>query len=250
MKSEHRHQLKTNELAEGIEHLVQWAKQNYKTLIYVGIITVLVIGSFFWQKRKGNLDAAAEQLELTKILTKIPQEKAGIISAKAKGEDRSIMLIQIADNLDNIAKNTDNNQMAAIAFIKEADLLRTELHYRSGNINKDDLTTQIERAKNSYNQAIEKNAENPSLTAAAKFGLGLCDEELGNFQQAKQTYNDIIENPGFNGTVAAHQAKQRLEIMDHFQKNLVFKVAKKTAPPEPVIKNVPLDVTDINLPTQ
>ena len=122
MKSEHRHQLKTNELAEGIEHLVQWTKQNYKTLIYIGVIAVLVIGSFFWQRYKGTLDAAAEQLELTKILTEIPRQKAEILGAKEQGEDRSIMLIQIADNLNNIAKNTDNEQMAAVAFIKGADL--------------------------------------------------------------------------------------------------------------------------------
>ena len=50
MKSEHRHQLKTNELAEGIANSIQWAKQNYKTIIYISIVVVLAAGSYFWNK--------------------------------------------------------------------------------------------------------------------------------------------------------------------------------------------------------
>ena len=249
MKSEHRHQLKTNELAERIANSIQWAKQNYKTIIYISIVVVLVAGSYFWNKYQKTVVAAEEQQELSRLLAQMPQQKLQILHAKIQGQDYSIRLIQFAESLNSIAQSTKNEQTAAIALIKKADILRAELLYRPGDISKQDLTTQIQRAKESYEQAIEKAAENPSLTASAKFGMGLCDEELGNFLQAKQTYKDIIENIDFNGTVALHQAIQRLEIMDNFEKNLVFKPAPQPAPAEPINTTIPFEVSDINLPT-
>ncbi|MBA7624503.1 hypothetical protein ES703_31912 [subsurface metagenome] len=45
MKSKHRHDLKTNELAEWIGNLPQWARENHRTIIYVSVVAVLVIGS-------------------------------------------------------------------------------------------------------------------------------------------------------------------------------------------------------------
>jgi tetratricopeptide (TPR) repeat protein len=245
MKSEHRHQLKTNELAEGIANSIQWAKQNYKTIIYVSIVVVLVAGSYFWNKYQKTVVIAEEQQELSNLLAQMPRQKLQILQAKTQGQDYSIMLIQLAENLNNIAQSAKNEQTAAIALIKKADILRAELLYRPGDISKQDLTTQIQRAKESYEQAIEKAVENPSLTASAKFGMGLCDEELGNFQQAKQTYKDIIENIDFQGTVAVHQAIQRLEIMDNFEKNLVFKPAPEPDAVEPINKTIPFEVSDI-----
>ncbi len=249
MKSEHRHQLKTNELAEGIANSIQWAKQNYKTIIYISIVVVLAAGSYFWNKYQKTIVVAEEQQELSRLLAQMPQQKLQILHAKIQGQDYSIRLIQLAESLNSIAQSTKNEQTAAIALIKKADTLRAELLYRPGDISKQDLTTQIQRAKESYEQAIEKAAENPSLTASAKFGMGLCDEELGNFQQAKQTYKDIIENIDLQGTIALHQAMQRLEIMDNFEKNMVFKPAAEPVPVEPVTTTVQFEIPDINLTT-
>ncbi|MHC4595136.1 MAG: hypothetical protein ACYS19_09345, partial [Planctomycetota bacterium] len=78
--------------------------------------------------------------------------------------------------------------MAALALIKQAEALRTELHYRPGTVSKEDLTAQINQAKAGYADAIERSSFNPSLMAKAKFGLGLCEEELGNFAEAEQIY--------------------------------------------------------------
>jgi len=45
MKAEHRHELKTNELAEWIANLPQWARDNGRMVIYLSVVAVLVIGS-------------------------------------------------------------------------------------------------------------------------------------------------------------------------------------------------------------
>jgi hypothetical protein len=92
------------------------------------------------------------------------------------------------------------------------------------------------------------------LAAAAKFGLGLCSEELGNFEQARQIYSDITANADFEGTVAVVQAKRRLETIADYEQKVVFKPAPKpVAPSKPVIQIKPADANlpdDVNLVPQ
>ena len=230
MKPEHRHQLKTNELAEWIANFPQWARENLRMIIGVSVVAVLVIASAFFYWYRKNVEQVRKQLELTNLISTLSKNKMQILGAHAQGVDYSFILIQPADDLKTLSQNTNNNQMAALALIKQAEALRTELHYRSGIVSKQDLTAQINRAKTSYTEAIEKSSPNPSLTAAAKFGLGLCEEELGNFEKAGQIYSDIAASPDFEGTTAAAQAKHRLDTMADYQQKVVFTAVKsKTA---------------------
>ena len=263
MKPEHRHQLKTNELAEWIVNFPQWAKENATTIIYISVLAAVVAGVYFWKVYEKRVVSDREQLEFTNFISQISQGKTQILQAQAQGVDTSYTLIQAADNLQNIAQNVKDEQMAALALIKEAETLRMELHYRFGSIGREDITAQINRAKDSYTKAIEKSSTNPSLTATAKLGLGLCEEELGNFEQARQIYGEIIANADFEGTVAAAQSKQRLLTMVDYQQKVVFKPSPKQAPAEviqPDIKlespegfqtqNGALEVPDLNVPSQ
>ena len=125
--------------------------------------------------------------------------------------------------------------MAALALIKRAEALRAELHY--GNVEEDYLITQTNLAKASYAEALEKCPKIPSLAATAKFGLGLCEEELGNFEQARQLYQDVAGNSDFESTLATIRAKRRLETMADYQQKIVFKPAPK--PPAPTVQTTP-----------
>src|SRR4030043_95296 len=164
MKSEHRHELKTNELAEWIINFPQWAKENATTIIYISALTVVVAGVYFWKVYEKRIVSDRERLEFTNSVSQILQGKTEILRAQTQGVDTSYTLIQAADNLQNIAQNSKNEQLAAMALIKEAETLRMELHYRFGNISSQDLTAQINRAKDSYTKALEKSSANPSLT--------------------------------------------------------------------------------------
>ncbi len=260
MKAEHRHELKTNELAEWLINFPQWAKENSTTIIYVSVFLVVAAGILFWKVYEKKVVASREQLEFTSSISQISQSKTQIIQAQAQGVDTAYALIQAADNLQNIAQNVKNEQMSALAMIKEAETRRMELHYRFGNISRQDMEAQISRAKDIYTKAIEKSAANPSLIAQAKLGLGLCEEELGNYGQAQQIYSEMTANPEFEGTIAAAQAKQRLLTMFDYQQQIVFKPAPKQTVEsiQPGIKLVspegiqpqgsPLEVPDLNEP--
>jgi len=245
MKSEHRHQLKTNELAEWIANFPQWTKENLRVIIYLSVLTVVVAGLYFWKVYEKRIVSDREQLEITGYLSQISQSKTQILQSQIQGVDTSYILIQAADGLQNFAQNTKENRMAALALIKQADALRTELHYRFGTISRPDLEAQINRAKDSYTEAIEKSSTNPASMAAAKLGLGLCEEELENFDQARQIYSEITANADFASTIAAAQAKQRLLTMADYQQKVVLRPSPKRAETEPNQPQIRLEPSEI-----
>lgn len=260
MKAEHRHELKTNELAEWLSNFPQWAKKNIKIIIYVSVVVLLAGGSYFYRGYQKNVVAVQKKLALTGILSQIEQNKAKVIQSQVDGFDSAYMLLQTADSLGASAQDADNDQMAALALIKKAEILRTELHYRLGAVSRQDIIAQVNQAKAICAQAVEKAASNPSLTALAQFGIGLCAEELGAFAEAEDIYRLISTNPDFDGTTAAVQAKQRLRKMTYYQEPIAFRPAPKPEldAVQPPIQLQPFEQTqqetlqapDVNLPAQ
>lgn len=260
MKAEHRHELKTNELAQWIASLPEWAKKNSKTIIYISVVVIVVAGGYFWMIYNKTVLSVRKQLRLTDLISQLSQNKAQIIYAQTQGIDASYLLIRTADELQAMTEDAKNEQMAALALIKQAEALRSELHYRLGMFGPQEVVAQIDQAATKYKKAAEKCSANPPLLAMAQLGLGLCAEELGNFEQARQIYNDIVTNTDFEGTVAAVQAKLRLNTMTEYQQEVIFGQAPEAEEAkvlEPQIKleapNVPqtesneVEAPDINI---
>jgi len=252
MKSEHRHELKTNELAEWLGNFPEWLKENSRSIIAIAAVIIVVVGFLGWRRYDRNVVQVRESNEFTNLLNSASSEKMQVAARQTQGTDSSHYLIPLATNLRSFADNTSKKNMAALALIKEADTLRSELHYRLGAISNQDLTEQINRIKASYNLALTKASSNPQLMAAAKFGLGLCAEELGDFDQARQIYQEIMSNADFEGTVSVVQAKRRLEHMSDYIKKIVFKPGPKKEPPvatQPEMQIIPSDANspvDVN----
>jgi tetratricopeptide (TPR) repeat protein len=236
MKSDHRHELKTNELAEWLSHLPEWTKDNLITIVIVAVAVVAAGAIYGWRLYGKNVVQVQEQTEFTNLISQVANGKMQILQGQqSQGRDWSFVLLQPANTLNAFAQTTSNKRMAALALIKRAEALRAELHY--GNVEEQYLISQTNLAKASYTEAIEKCPTNPSLAAAAKFGIGLCEEELGNFEQAKAIYQDIAGNSDFESTLATIRAKRRLETMADYQQKIVFKPAPK--PPAPTVQTTP-----------
>ena len=240
MKAEHRHELKTNDLALWLGNLPNWANQNLRTVTYVLVVVVLVLASFFYYRYQKTAVAEREQNNLTAIVSQLPQQKAFIAQKQLENQDNAYMLFQLTDELDRIAKNASNDAIAATALIKSAEVLRTELHFRFGAISQQDITTQIGKAKDYYTKALDtylKRSPNPTLEAVAKIGLGLCEEELGNPDTARKIYQEVATGAAYEGTAPAAAAKQRLVAMDSFPEKIVLKPMPRTKiqAPQPVV---------------
>lgn len=226
MKTDHRHELKANELAEWLTSLPQWANENRTSIIIVSALILAFAALYTWRLHSKNI-TTQKQLELTSLAGQLLTGKTQILQAHEQGKDISFILLQTAESLKNLAENTKDNQMAAFALIKQAETLRTELHYRQESLSVQEASGQLNRAKAAYTKALDRCPDNPLLTSAAKFGIGLCEEELGNFEMAEQIYRDIASNPSFAGSIAAAQAKARLETMADYKQTVVFKPAPK-----------------------
>jgi tetratricopeptide (TPR) repeat protein len=230
MKSDHRHELKTNELAEWIANLPQWAKENRNTIIIVIVVLVAAAGVYLW--RTYNRRASArQQFRLTSLMNSLSNSQMQVLQGHSQGRDLSFVLLQPAEQLKTFAQNTTDNQMAALALIKRAQALRMELHYRLETVGRQDLISQINQAKASYTEALEKASGNPSLQAMAKFGLGLCEEELGNFDEARRIYQEVAADPAFEGTAAKTAAQNRLQTVEDYKTKVVFRPSPKPKPP-------------------
>ncbi len=246
MKAEERHELKTNELAQWILSLPQLIKENLQIIIYVSAAAVLILAAAFYYLYQKKVTAVKSEENLTRQIGMLAQSKAQIVEAQSKGVDMSYNLIQIADELDITAQNIKSGTAAAFALIKRAEALRLELHYRPTAVSKDALTSQISLAKASYEKAIDKAGGDPSLTAKAKYGLGLCEEELGNFAGAQKIYHEIVGDKNLEGTIDYAEARHRLAIMSDYEKPVTFKPAPK--PPEPAAAPAVLPVPEVNIP--
>ncbi len=237
MKSDHRHELKTNELADWLSHLPQWTNENLVTIIVVVVVVAAAGALYGWRLYSKNIVQVQEQTEFTNLLNQISSGKMQILQGQqSQGRDWSFVLLQPANSLQTFAQKTSHKRMTALALIKRAEALRAELHY--GNVEEQYLINQTNLAKASYAEAIEKCSTNPSLAATAKFGMGLCEEELGNFEQARQIFQDIAGNSNFESTLATIRAKRRLETMADYQQKIVFKPAPK--PPAPTVQTTPI----------
>lgn len=56
----------------------------------------------------------------------------------------------------------------------------------------------------------------------AKLGLGLCQEDIGNFDEAKKIYSEIAGDPQYKATGAFYEASLRLGTMDDYKTPVVF----------------------------
>ena len=224
MKAEHRHDLKTNELAHWLADFPDWAKNNLKTIIYVAVVVILVAAAYIWNAYQKNVLVNQRATNFTNLARTIERQKPQLLQAGMQGQDLSYTLLQNAEQLKNVAKDTKNDDMAALAFIKEAQAVRMELHYRLEIPSEDDKLQQLTKAKESYSAAAEL-AKTPQIIAQARLGLGLCEEELGNYQQASEIYSQIAGNPDFDGVIVKELAAQRLAVLAEYEQPVTFKPA-------------------------
>ena len=230
MKAEHRHELKTNELAQWITEFPQWVKTNSRMIIYVAIVIVAVVGTVLL-KSYNKQQVYKTKDYFTSLISRLNNAEAQIIQAASQGEDMSFQLLGLADDLQTAAETFTDPVMISLAYIKRGDTLRSELHYRQMCPSAEVVTEQIDKALAAYNNALSKGSDKSMYVAGAKFGLGICAEEKQNFDGARAIYNEIVANEEFKGTVAYASAAGRLEIMDKYTSAVEFKAAPAAVQP-------------------
>jgi tetratricopeptide (TPR) repeat protein len=222
MKAEHRHELKTNELAEWISNFPQWFQDNLTTIIIVAAIAAgLLVYTIFYYHRENQV-FSEKDAQTTSLLDQINWQKQTIIQGKQQGLGASDMLLNTASSLQNAAEETDNPVLSALAMIKRAESLRTELMYRSQPAEPNYQKVQLQQAQKIYEAAMEKAKDDPTVAAMAQYGVGICLEDMGDFAGAKTIYNKIAENPQYKGTLYPERARLRASTLSDNEGKVVF----------------------------
>jgi tetratricopeptide (TPR) repeat protein len=246
MKSEERHELKTNELADWIANFPEWAKENTSTIAYA-VVVIIIVGVVAYLKwYRPTHTVSQEQIEMSQLAGQLEMGKIQIITAKNQTAGSLEVLRSMADRLSAISGKLSESEYAAFAMIKQGEALRAELHYAQADFAADPnaMAFQVNKAKKCYQQAVEKADGNAQLAAMAQFGLGLCAEEVGNFEEAQKIYHDIAAKEAFAGTVIVSMARERAKDMNDYKGTFVFVETPQTssAPEMPVgprIENLP-----------
>jgi len=224
MDSEHRHELKTNDLADWMAHIPEFLKQNASMIIGVALIVIafLTWPMFTRMRQAADITKAAAVTESIQALEReiYTVAQAAEKDDAARQEATSALLVKANALLEQAAK-IDNPDLAALAQIKAAQVLRTELQVRAGRVSVEEVQTRIGQAQEAYQKAL-KSAGTPTLEAMAKLGLGLCAEELGQRDAAAAIYKEILDTPAFKATVFPAQAQQRLDGLKDNLETFVF----------------------------
>ena len=254
MKSEHRHELKTNELAEWMSNFPTWVKENAMVLIpTVAVLAGIGFYYFFWSQGSARADEQ-NRADFTDALSRLLQVKNRVATESPGADDMPLLLTVTADNLAIVAASSTSDGMAAFALIKRADALRSAVFFQT-RPTPEDLALLIEDAQASYRDAQAKAVSHKALLASATYGLGLCAEELRQFDEAARIYRDMIADSNLKGTAAQASAEYRLKTLDRYRSEIVFNEAPEEVNLAPVTISLdgtpPIDVNtavDINAP--
>lgn len=215
MDAEHRHELKTNELAQWLSDFPELAKKNAN--IIIGVV-LIAIGFLTWPmlNRMASEKGLTQQAETTNSIQMLETDIIKAVTDKsedpqAKQQALSMLLVN-ADTLLEKAGELENPNLAAMARIKAAQTIRTELQLRREDVSVATVEAQIKKASDAYQKAFD-GADDAQIKGLAKLGLGLCSEELGQTEQAAAIYQEILKNDAYAATIVPVQAQKRLDFL-------------------------------------
>ncbi|MBU1260665.1 MAG: hypothetical protein KJ757_07060 [Planctomycetes bacterium] len=226
MKSERRHELATNELADWIASryvgIPQWFNENLTTIIIGAVVVVgLIAYTIFYYHRQSRV-WDQKDAQITSMLDQLSWQKQTVIEGRQQGLGVSDIFLNMASGYQSAASETENLILSALTMIKRAEALRTELHYRPTMAEPDVCKFQLAQAKKVYEQAMEKAKGDPTASAMAEYGIALCLEDMGDFAGAKNLYDKIASADEYKGTLYRARAQLRADTLSDSQRKAVL----------------------------
>jgi tetratricopeptide (TPR) repeat protein len=225
MSAQQRRELKNNELAGFLEQLPDFFRKYSNQILGICLILIaLVVIPVYKRMRQRNLF-----YEQADVVSKIQTARESITASAqgAKGALPGSLLSTAAMDLKDAAETARQPNLAALALLEESELLRAQLHLQE-DVSADTISVNLSRAKTACEQALEK-AQTPTLRGLAELGLGLCAEEGGQYDQAREIYTKIVQTSEYEGTSVIEQAQRRLDSLDDNAVKVTF-----VKSPEPV----------------
>jgi tetratricopeptide (TPR) repeat protein len=242
MKSERRHELKSNTLAEGLEGLPDWwRKYGSRLLMGVIVVALVVVLAYQWSAGKRQQEAAAKA-DLATARYAIDQlHQLSLQVARPGGEDQAATLRrQNADDarqaIQLARKNSKDDLLQAEATVALGDLnwLLANMPPLPGATTRESLrlpqpaSDYLDEAAAAYQEVIQKYPNQHLSLISAYFGLGAIAENRKDWAAAKADYEKIKSLPGVRSAFQ-ETADQRLTLLAKIEQP-VFLATPATLP--------------------
>jgi len=186
MKSNDRHELKKNDLADTLEQFKMFFEVHGSKILSVTVLAVVVVAAVFYFIHSSAVARAQAWEQLLAI-------KSG------RGA---------AEDLRNLANSTSDRKVAAFSWKELGDVLLMQSLVVDDSAKKKDSLQQSEQA---YQTVVDKYADFPIPLAGAKMGLAALYETTGKWDQARQMYQQIEAANALAGTGIQNLAKNKLQ---------------------------------------
>ncbi len=182
MKTQRRHELQTNELADWLGKKIEAIRPYTKAMLGVAVVLAAGLFAVFFLSTHKSREQASSWQQLY-----------------------ASMLARDVDKLEQLAQENGDSAAGLWAAQNAANVLFEEgtrlLHIDRANANR-----QLGRARNAYQSVIDQTQDD-LLKPRAILGLAQCYEALNNFAEADKQYSRVIE--GWPGTAVAALARER-----------------------------------------
>lgn len=239
MKSERRHELETNQLAQAVSHLPELMRL-YGSRILLALVLIVLVVAFIAMRVYSSRTAAAEaanalgfareRLTLLQGFRPLAME-----DPEARQATYRQYVKEISDALELVVQNVDDPALLADALVARGDLNWTMAVYPElpEATTRPSLTLQEDRegplatAKQAYEDVLRHYPDNTMAVLSARFGLAAIAENAGDWSTAQEHYQAIVDNTNFNETFRK-QAQERLDSLDEIRQP-VFIVERPVA---------------------
>jgi len=234
MKAERRHQLKTNELAESLGELPQYLRDHGAKIVTVAIVVLAAVVAAYWffGSRKKALSArhAAVQEQIVQLdLAQLTM--AGQAARRLKGEADEMFgtapydTDDLAKRLQAIAQEAPQTATGMLALIYQAEAVRSQLLFTERTLSLGEREQLCKEATDLYNDLLAEYPNDTTAVGMGKMGLALLAEEQGQWDSARQRYEEIVTlgQETLAGTVFPRQAARRLAMLDKISERIEFR---------------------------
>lgn len=222
MKTERRHELQTNKLADWTGHQLEHIRPHGKLVLGVAILGAAV------------------------VITAIVLIKDSQAAQSRAWNDYYLALgARDRDALASVAKTHDGTDVALWALQSQADI-----DLASGiaalYTNRDDAFRSLNDARDAYTAVLQHGGLEEGLRRHCMLGLAQAHEGSSNLDKARQHYREVVGQ--FPGTPEAQQAAARLSELENPQVEKFYSWFARQKPslgPPSSLPGMPDDLTDL-----
>lgn len=194
MKAARRKDLKTNELIQSIQELVQTVRQygGHIAVAAIAVLLVVAIGLYWRYSQQQRLHQAWSDV---------------LIAAQPSGAGPVDRLQQ----LEQIAVDHEGDHVGAVAELLLAGALVDEAMYGSAADDATRREDRLGRAEQAYRHIVERYDDDLVPRGAALMGLANLAEQQGDWQQAQDWYQKVLADKRLEVTPYRTLAARGLE---------------------------------------